>query len=213
VLEPLTPKAAKERLDGGAVLVDGRAPREFDAAHVPGAINITMAKAAVGTRAAWVVDPQHEVVVAAGSDAEARRLGRLLEAVGFRQLGGFLAGGISAWRDAGLETATTPAIDIQTLAEHVRNDDVLLLDVRDEDEWEEGHVPGSVHVPYHELRDVLPADLRNGAKPLAVVCSAGNRSSIAASLLERAGLENVVHVADGGIAELAEEGIELEKGA
>jgi rhodanese-related sulfurtransferase/glyoxylase-like metal-dependent hydrolase (beta-lactamase superfamily II) len=213
VLEPLTPKAAKERLDGGAVLVDGRAPREFDAAHVPGAINITMAKAAVGTRAAWVVDPQHEVVVAAGSDAEARRLGRLLEAVGFRQLGGFLAGGISAWRDAGLETATTPAIDIQTLAEHVRNDDVLLLDVRDEDEWEEGHVPGSVHVPYHELRDGLPADLRNGAKPLAVACSAGNRSSIAASLLERAGLENVVHVADGGIAELAEEGIELEKGA
>jgi rhodanese-related sulfurtransferase len=95
----------------------------------------------------------------------------------------------------------------------VRNDDVLLLDVRDEDEWEEGHVPGSVHVPYHELRDVLPADLRNGAKPLAVACSAGNRSSIAASLLERAGLENVVHVADGGIAELAEEGIELEKGA
>jgi hydroxyacylglutathione hydrolase len=213
VLEPLTPRAAKQRLDAGAVLVDGREPREFDAAHVPGSINITMAKSAVGTRAAWVVDPLHEVIVAAASDDEARRLGRLLEAVGFRQLGGFLAGGISAWREAGLDTATTPAIDIRALAEHVRKDDVLLLDVRDEDEWEEGHVPGSVHVPYHELRDGLPSDMRNGDKPLAVACSAGNRSSIAASLLERAGLENVVHVADGGIAELAEEGIELEKGA
>jgi hydroxyacylglutathione hydrolase len=212
-LEPLTPKAAKERLDRGAVLVDGRAPREFDAAHVPGSINVTMARSAVGTRAAWVVEPEDEVVVAAASDEEARRLAGLLEAVGFRQLGGFLAGGISAWRDAGLDTATTRAIDIRTLAEHVRKDDVLLLDVRDEDEWEEGHVRGSVHVPYHELRDGLPAGLRNGDKPLAVACSAGNRSSIAASLLERAGLENIVHVADGGIAELAEEGIELEKGA
>ena len=212
-LEPLAPKAAKQRLDGGAVLVDGREPREFDAAHVPGSINVTMARSAVGTRAAWVVDPEDEIIVAAASDEEARRLARLLEAVGFRRLAGFLAGGVSAWREAGLDTATTPAIDIQTLAEHVRKDDVLLLDVRDEDEWEEGHVPGSVHVPYHELRDGLPANLRNGDKLLAVACSAGNRSSIAASLLERAGLENVVHVADGGITELAEQGIELEKGA
>jgi rhodanese-related sulfurtransferase/glyoxylase-like metal-dependent hydrolase (beta-lactamase superfamily II) len=212
-LEPLTPQAAKQRLDEGAVLVDGREPREFDVAHVPGSINVTMAKSAVGTRAAWVIDPEGEVVVSAAGDEEARGLGRLLEAVGFRKLGGFLAGGMSTWREAGLDTATTAAIDIQTLAEHVRNADIFLLDVREEDEWEEGHVPGSIHVPYHELRDGLPADLRNGDKPLAVACSAGNRSSIAASLLERAGLENVVHVADGGIAELADEGIELEKGA
>jgi hydroxyacylglutathione hydrolase len=213
VLEPLTPEAAKERLERGAVLVDGREPRAFDGDHVPGSINVTMSKAAVGTRAAWVIDPESEVLLAAGSDEEAVRLGRLLEAVGFRTLGGYLVGGMSAWREAGLEAASTSAIDIEALAERVRADDVVLVDVRDAEEWEEGHVPGSVHVPYHELRDGPPTELRNGGKPLAVACSAGNRSSIAASLLARAGVKNVIHVAEGGVAELANEGIKLEKGA
>ena len=213
VIEPLAPQAVKQRLDGGGVLVDGREPRDFDAAHVPGSINVTMSKAAVGTRAAWIVDPESEALLTAASDEEALRLGRLLEAVGFRELGGYLVGGVAAWREGGLEIATTPAIDVRALADRVRADDVVLLDVREQDEWEEGHVPGSLHVPYHELRDGVPAQLRNGGKPLAVACSAGNRSSIAASLLQRAGVEDVVHVAEGGIAELADAGIELEKGA
>ena len=84
--------------------------------------------------------------------------------------------------------------------------------MRDEDEWEESHVPGSIHIPFHELRDGVPAELVNGGKPLAVVCSAGNRSSIAASLLKRAGLDGVEHVADGGVEDLRNEGIELVEG-
>ena len=78
---------------------------------------------------------------------------------------------------------------------------MTLLDVREEDEWEEGHVEGSLHVPYHELRDGLPGDLPRDT-PLAVACSVGNRSSLAASLLRRAGLENVIHVTDGGVEDL-----------
>jgi glyoxylase-like metal-dependent hydrolase (beta-lactamase superfamily II) len=213
VLERLAPKAAKDRLDQGAVLVDGREPRAFDAEHVFGSINVTMSKAAVGTRAAWVVEPETEVLLAAATDEEAVRLGRLLEAVGFRNFGGYLIGGMTAWRDEGLELVSTAAIDIRTLAGRVRSEDVLVVDVREDDEWEEGHVSGSVHVPYHELRAGLPPELRNGGKPLAVACSAGNRSSIAASLLERAGVEDIIHVAEGGVAELAGEGIKLEKGA
>jgi hydroxyacylglutathione hydrolase len=167
-------------------------------------------RAAVGTRAAWVVEPESEVVLAAATDAEAHRLGRLIEAVGFRRLAGVLAGGIEAWRDAGNPVGSTPAIDIPELAGRLRAGDVRLLDVRENDEWEEGHVEGSLHVPYHDLRDGVPAELRaDGGRPLAVACSAGNRSSIAASLLRRAGLEDIVHVAEGGIAELEDEGIEL----
>ena len=64
-------------------------------------------------------------------------------------------------------------------------------------------------MPYHDLGDGVPDDLRNGGKPLAVACSVGNRSSIAVSLLRRAGVDDVIHVADGGVAELAGEGIEL----
>ncbi len=211
-LEPLAPRRALELLQGGGTLIDGRDPREFDAAHPPGALNVTMSHTAVGTRAAWVVDPQTEVVLLAASDDDARRLGCLLEAVGFRTLCGYVAGGIGAWRGEELETRSTPALDVKGLAERLWAQDVTLLDVREDDEWDESHVEGSLHTPYHDLRDGLPKEIREADKPLAVACSAGNRSSLAASLLERAGIEDVLHVADGGVADLAEHGIELTNG-
>jgi hydroxyacylglutathione hydrolase len=211
-LEPLAPKRALERLESGATLIDGRDPREFDAAHPPGALNVTMTHTGVGTRAAWVVDPESEVVLLAASDEDGQRLGRLLEAVGFQKLCGYVGGGIGAWRGEHLETHSTPALDIKGLADRLSSGDAVLLDVREDDEWEQGHVEGSIHVPYHDLHDGLPAEIREAEKPLAVACSAGNRSSLAASLLERAGLENVLHVADGGVPDLAEHGIELTDG-
>jgi hydroxyacylglutathione hydrolase len=211
-LEPLAPKRALELVGFDATLIDGRDPRKFDAAHAPGALNVTMTHTGVGTRAAWVVEPANEVVLLAASDADAKRLGRLLEAVGFRNLAGYVAGGIGAWRGEHLETESTPAIDVKGLAERLWDEDVLLLDVREDDEWEQGHVEGSLHMPYHELRDGLPEEVRRADKPLAVACSAGNRSSLAASLLQRAGVENVLHVADGGVSDLREHGIQLTDG-
>jgi hydroxyacylglutathione hydrolase len=200
-LEPLGPAGAKALLDAGAVLVDGREPREFDAVHVPGSLSVTQAHSGVGTRAAWVVEPDADVVVLAASDADARTLAGNLEAIGFRSLKGFVAGGIGAWQAAGLETASTPAIDPAELARRLEAGGVTLLDVREDDEWDEGHVKGSLHVPYHELRDGVPAEIPRD-QAVAVACSAGNRSSLAASLLRRAGLENVVHVTDGGVQDL-----------
>jgi hydroxyacylglutathione hydrolase len=210
-LNALEPARVREVVDTGAILLDGRSPREFDALHIPGSINVTMTRSAVGTRAAWIVDPESEVVLTAAAGDEARRMGRLLEAVGFRNLVGFLVGGLAAWEQAKLETGSTPAISVHELAERLRSDDIALLDVREEDEWEEGHVAGSIHVPYHDLRDGIPRELTNG-RSLAVACSVGNRSSIAVSLLKRSGVENLVHVADGGVADLAGEGIPLVEG-
>jgi hydroxyacylglutathione hydrolase len=210
-LQSFAPARVRDMLEQGATLLDGRAPREFDALHVPRSINVTMTRSAVGTRAAWVVNPESEVVVTAASDEQATRMARLLEAVGFRKLPGYLAGGLEGWREAGLETSSTQVIDVPELAKRWQRGDVALLDVREDDEWEDGHVEGSIHIPYHELRDGLPNELSNG-KPLAVACSVGNRSSIAASLLQRSGLEDLIHVADGGVADLKEEGIPLAKG-
>ncbi len=212
VLDPLAPARVKELVDEGVLLLDGRSPREFDAEHLPGSVNVTMTRSSVGTRAAWIADPERDVLLNAAGQDEARRFGRLLEAVGFRKLAGFLAGGTAAWREAGYETGSTVAVDVPGLAAQIRNGEVRVLDVRDDDEWEESHVPGSVHIPFHALRDGVPAELENGGKPIAIVCSAGNRSSIAASLLKRAGLDGVEHVADGGVADLRNEGIELVEG-
>jgi hydroxyacylglutathione hydrolase len=173
-------------------------------------VNVTATEPAVGTRAAWVVDPGTPVALTASGDAEARRLGPLLEAVGFRDLRGYLVGGVTAWREAGLPFETTEAIDVPALARRLRAGEVDLLDVREEDEWADGHVEGSLHVPYHDLRDGVPDELRGrDGRPLAVACSAGNRSAIAVSLLRRAGFEALQHVAPGGVADLEAEGVAL----
>jgi hydroxyacylglutathione hydrolase len=207
-LDALAPERANELIEAGAVLLDGREVREWDAMHVPSSLCITTTESAVGTRAAWVVDPETPVVVTAAGDEEALRMGRLLEAVGFQNLRGYLAGGVAAWREAELPADSIPALDPSGLAERLRAGEVELLDVREDDEWEEGHVEGSLHVPYHELPERLT---RRNVKPLAIACSAGNRSAIAASLLLRAGIEDVQHVAPGGVPDLEREGIELER--
>jgi hydroxyacylglutathione hydrolase len=213
LLEPLAAARVDELLTGGATLLDGREPRAFAAGHVPGSVNVTMVNAAVGTRAAWVVDPESDVVVTATSDADASRMARMLEAVGFRRIRGYLAGGATAWADSGRPIETTASIEVPALAERLRAGEVDLLDVREDDEWRDGHVPGSLHVPYHDLRgDLPPALTGRGGRPLAVACSAGNRSSLAVSLLRRRGVENLVHVAGGSVDDLPALGVELVRG-
>lgn len=209
--ETLLPERVKQLVEAGAVVIDGRDEREFDAAHVPGSINVTMNQSSVGTRAAWMVDPESEVITTAEGDEDARRMVCMLEAIGFRHIRGYLTGGITAWRAAKLRVETTTVLDIPTLAEQLEKGESILLDVRDANEWESGHVDGSIHFPYWRLRDEVPDEIRNAEKPLAVACASGVRSTLAASFLKRAGVKNVQHVADGGVPDLKSEGVELVK--
>jgi len=210
-LEPLAPARVDELLRDGATLVDGRAPKDWTAGHVPGSVSATMVRAAVGSRAAAAVDPESPVVVTAATDEDAARMARRLEAVGFRAVLGLLAGGVAAWTDAGLPVEHVESIGVPELARRLQKRLVVPLDVRDPHEWQDAHVPGSLHLPYHELSAAALEQLRTAenGKPYAVVCGAGNRASLAASLLRRAGVRGVVHVGGGGVAELAGHGIEL----
>ena len=211
LLEPLPPARVDELLRDGATLVDGRTPEDWAAGHVPGSVSTTMVHAAVGSRAAAAVDPESPVVVTAASDEDAVRMARRLEAVGFRRVLGVLSGGVAAWTDAGLPLESVESIGVPELAARLHEQRVVPLDVRDLDEWQDAHVPGSLHVPYHELSAAALEQLRDAenGRPYAVVCGAGNRASLAASLLRRAGVRGVVHVGGGGVSDLAEHGIEL----
>ena len=69
--------------------------------------------------------------------------------------------------------------------------------MREHSEWDAGHIPGSVHAPYHDIHGV-PDDI-DADRPVAVICASGQRSAVAASLLLRAGARDVIHVVDGGV--------------
>jgi rhodanese-related sulfurtransferase len=72
-----------------------------------------------------------------------------------------------------------------------------VLDVRERAEWDAGHIPRSVHLPYHDIHG-LPGSL-DPERPIAAVCASGQRSAVAASVLKRLGARAVVHVVDGGV--------------
>jgi hydroxyacylglutathione hydrolase len=78
-----------------------------------------------------------------------------------------------------------------------RADELQILDVRERDEWDAGHIPGSVHLPYHDIHG-LPDGI-DPQRPVAVICSSGQRAAPAASLLRRNGAREVLHVVDGGV--------------
>ncbi len=108
---------------------------------------------------------------------------------------------MTAWRSEGRPVRRIELIDPDELAQRLEDDDLLVLDVREEDEFAEAHIPGSVNLPYGELPErqgELPRD-----RAIAAICSGGKRSGLAASILQREGFERVLHVADGGRRHLA----------
>src|SRR3954451_21787131 len=206
---PLAPRAVEVGIAEGALLVDARTNEQFDEAHVPGAISASAYETGFATKVAKVVAPDAELIVVAASDGYELEAAELLASVGLRARG-YLEGGMTAWRSEGRPVRRIELIDPHELAGRLENDELVVLDVRDDDEYEEAHIPGSLHLPYGELPDrqsELPRD-----RPIAAICSGGKRSGLAASILQREGFEGVLHVADGGVGTWRRSGHPVETG-
>jgi hydroxyacylglutathione hydrolase len=193
-LLPLAPRQV-DQLARRALLVDVRTDQQFDDAHLPGAVAISLLHAGFGSRLAWLADRDQEIVFVGRDDEDGRRAGRLAVAVGIRRLAGFLHGGVTAWRQERRPVERTERLALADLP--TRAGDVQILDVRERSEWEAGHIPGSLFAPWHDLQQ-LPSGL-DPAGPVAVVCASGQRAAVAASLLQRHGAEHVIHVVEGGV--------------
>lgn len=105
---------------------------------------------------------------------------------------------MTTWREEGRPVARIERIGVGALAERSAADSALqILDVREAPEWRAGHIPHSLFRPYHDLRE-LPEDL-DPQRPVAAICASGQRSAVAASLLARHGVQEVLHVVGGGV--------------
>jgi hydroxyacylglutathione hydrolase len=192
-LMPLAARQLEQHRANGALIVDVRTDQQFDDAHIPGAVSIPMLYAGFGTRLAWLADREQDVVFVGRDDADGHSAGALAVAVGIRRLAGFLSGGMTSWRQE-----KRPVAQIERLAVgELDPGTIQVLDVRERSEWDDGHIDGSVHTPWHDI-DGVPEGL-DAQRPLAVICASGQRAAVAASLLARAGAEHVVHVVDGGV--------------
>ena len=210
---PLTPRQVDQLHAAGALVVDVRTALQFDEAHLPGSVSIPAVQAGFGTKLSWVADRTQEVVLIGRDDEDGIRAALLAAAVGITRIGGYLAGGMTSWREEKRRTDRIERIDVAALHDRVEHEPGLqtglqtglqILDVREQAEWEERHIPGSTLTPYHDVRGI-PAGI-DPARAIAVICSSGQRSGVAASLLRMHGAREVLHVVDGGVETWARSG-------
>lgn len=208
-LQPLDIETFKRlKAQDNVLVLDSRHALEFANGYVPDSVGIGLE----GRFAEWAgsllpFDKTLLLVAAPGTEEETIvRLAR----VGFDKFGGYLAGGFAAWHQHGEPIDLIITIEPDELAMDMPFDDKLLVvDVRTETEFGNGHVVDATNVPLAELTDpgrmaMLPEDAN-----LYVHCAGGYRSIIAASLLKQQGLHNVRNISGGYNAIKTEKGIAL----
>ncbi len=198
-LDPVRQLSPDELIDlqsAGAVVLDTRPPVQFAAAHVPGSVHIGLS----GQFASWaarLLGIDAKVVLVAEDDAAIEESRLRLARVGLENVAGALAGGILSWVEAGKAIEWIDQVSVQDLAQVLESEpgSLTLIDVREMSERFAGTIPNSISMPLPDLPSRI-AEL-GPAAVIAVHCQSGYRSSIAASLLQAAGLSKVSNVVGG----------------
>lgn len=196
-LQPLTVEAFKEKMkDQNTIVLDTRDSAVFSNGFIPAAIGIGLD----GRFAEWAgmllpFDKPIIMVTTIGKEEEAAvRLAR----VGFSTVEGYLSGGFDAWQKAGEKIDMIVEVEADELAMDLPHDNKLVvIDVRREPEFADGHIKGAVNIPLNDMTD--PATMANldETQNLYVHCAGGYRSIIAASLLKRQGIHNLRNITGG----------------
>jgi hydroxyacylglutathione hydrolase len=192
---PTLPGAA--RLKPGDIkddwqVVDIRRGEAFAGAHIPGSINIGGGPSfgpSFGLWAPWVLEPNRPIALVGEDAASLEDARRSLVRAGLDDIRGSLDGGIGAWLQAGRAFSTTK---LQPASEWK---DAFVIDVRSPSEYAVNHLPGAINIPAGDMPK-RAAEFQ-GREDVAVICGSGYRSSIAASILQKTGVRNVINLAGG----------------
>jgi hydroxyacylglutathione hydrolase len=201
-LPPLSAGDVRAHMDEGVIVLDVRHNRAFGAGHIPNSFGIRL-DAPLTTWAGWLIPFGSRIILVGESTDQVVEATRQLIRIGYDDFVGRLDGGIEAWARE-YPVQTTASMNSKELRE--RLDEVLLVDVRQQSEWDAGHIPGAVHfeggrVAWQDLS--FPHD-----KPLAIQCASGNRSMSVISVLRRRGYQNLIQV-EGGITKWQMQGFEV----
>jgi hydroxyacylglutathione hydrolase len=209
-LRPLSVQQAVEEFRRGAALLDTRTKAEFKAAHIPGAVHLP-ADDQLSNRVGFVLQSDTPIVLQLSSPEDYRQVVYSLARVGYDQVVGYLSDSLATWEAFGLPITGGDVRDIEVgelndLLEH--GSCPLVVDVREDWEYESGHIPGARLISLGELtRRVSELDPK---QPVALICASGSRSQSAAVLLGQKGFETVYNVI-GGMYAWAGRGLPVER--
>jgi len=191
------------------LILDTRNANVFTQGFVPGSISIGLE----GRFAEWaggLLPFDENILLVCDEGKEEETIIRLAR-VGFDKVKGYLKGGFEAWQNAGQTVDLIIDVEADELAmDYPHDDNLVVVDVRKETEFADGHVKDAVNLPLNEMNDLgLIANIEERDN-LYVHCAGGYRSVIASSLLKRHGFHNIRNVV-GGYAKIKEQKIPVEK--
>ncbi|MBE7532746.1 MAG: MBL fold metallo-hydrolase [Ardenticatenaceae bacterium] len=192
--EHLPASRLPELLEKGAMVVDTRPSGSFAAQHMPGTINIPAQQ--LSAWAGWFVDYERPLYLIIDGPQVAEAV-RDLTYIGIDQtVGYFETAVVETLAQMGQPMNCYETAVPAKVAHRILNKELVVLDVRNQTEWDEGHIPGAQHIMLGYLRQ-RAHEVINGL-PIVVNCETGGRSALAASILAAQGAKEVINL-QGGI--------------
>ena len=192
--QPLTPAEFNSAIEQGALVVDTNMPPAFGGAHIPSSYSIWLE--GLPAFAGWLLPYDKPLILVLENPSHLEQAVRYLYRLGFDDIQGFLRDGIESWYNAGFKVEKLQLMTVHQLKYHLDSGNELeVLDVRDQSEWNSGHIQGAKHIFAGHIINRLYEIPRN--KPVAVICSVGHRGGVAASVLLRAGFTSLYNVLGG----------------
>jgi hydroxyacylglutathione hydrolase len=193
-LPRLSAGQVKAQMAEGTPALDVRTAERFAAGYIPGSVNIALS----GQFATWagtILGVAARPILIADTEEQVAEARVRLARVGIDAEPGYIVDAMNEWTRAGFGVNTLPQITVQDLAERKTREGWRILDVRREPEWKAGHIADAELCPLDKFSHQIP--WLNSSIPVAVHCKSGYRSTIACSLLKKAGYGNVTNVVGG----------------
>jgi hydroxyacylglutathione hydrolase len=189
-----SPLEFQEQVDNGAVVVDTRTPPAFGSVHINGSYNIWLG--GLPTFAGWILPYDQPILLVLKEREQLELAVRYLFRIGYDALEGYILG-VTAWSVKALPIKHFGLLSVQELKARLDNgEDLMLLDVRSDEEWNSERIEGAIHMYVGHIEERVSETLTD--QTTAVICQTGNRASLGASILQRKGYTDL-HVVLGGM--------------
>lgn len=185
----------EDQFASGAMMVDVRSAEEFSQGHIPGSIFVGVGQN-FSTWMGWLAPYDHDVVFVANDAAQAGEALTMARRIGIDRVSGYHVG-VEAWRESGRPLATLAVTSPDSLtAARGSETEPTVVDVRNDGEFEIGHIDGAMH---HVLGRIARGEMPelDRDRPIVLTCASGYRSTVAASLMLANGFENVRKLTGG----------------
>jgi hydroxyacylglutathione hydrolase len=211
-LTPLSVKDFKLKIAENILILDTRNISEFPKGFVPDSLYIGLD----GRFAEWagsLLPFDKPIILVTDVGKEDETIVRLAR-VGIDKVEGYLEGGFEAWKKAGEKIDLIIEIDPDELAMDIPFDQNLVIaDVRKENEFAEGHVKNAINLPLNEMMDPAQIAQLEENQNIYIHCGSGYRSLIAASILKKHGYHNIRNIIGGWTSIKEQSNIKIEKEA